>query len=299
MELYGKTHSSPHQLVELLKSRGLKIDNAENAERTLQQIGYYRFSAYLFPLLMLPKNKHVFKPEARFEQALDMYHFDRKLRILLFGAIARIEVAIRSMIVNVICEETQNPFWMTDVAYCYDVAVFEKTKLLIEHELARSREDFIVHFRREYANEYPPAWMLVELLPFGVLTKIYCNIKSNRARKRIAREFGLGEPVFRSWLTIITAARNGCCHHARMWNREFALKSLVQRKMSRPWIALPAHPKKLYYSLCIIRYFLNAIVPHNRMTEELQNLCAEFPAIDVAAMGFPVGWEAEALWSDA
>lgn len=68
MELYGKTHSSPHQLVELLKSRELKIDNAENAERTLQQIGYYRFSVYLFPLLMLPKKKHVFKPEARFER---------------------------------------------------------------------------------------------------------------------------------------------------------------------------------------------------------------------------------------
>ena len=36
----------------------------------LRHIGYYRFSAYLYPLLTIPKENHVFKPGAAFNQAL-------------------------------------------------------------------------------------------------------------------------------------------------------------------------------------------------------------------------------------
>ena len=54
--------------------------------------------------------------------------------------------------------------------------------------------------------------MLAEILPLGVLTRIYDNIRSNQIRKKIAQEFSLGVPVFNSWMTIITVARNNCGH---------------------------------------------------------------------------------------
>lgn len=296
MAHYTKTYTSPSQLVSLLQSRGLYIENVARTENYLRHIGYYRFSAYLYPLLTTPKEIHVFKSDATFNQALTMYRFDRHLRLLMFNQIEKIEVAVRSAIVNITSRETGNPFWMTDSSCFYDESQFAKTKQLIDAELSKSREEFIEHFRETYDNPYPPAWMLAEILPLGVLTKIYDNIKSNQIRKKIAQEFSLTVPVFKSWMTIVTVTRNNCCHHSRVWNRTFALRALTMRRMTRQWIDKPVNQQKVFFSLCIVKYFLDIISPNNDMTEKIRSLLSEYPSIDVNAMGFPQGWENEPLW---
>lgn len=167
MAQYAKTYASPSQLVALLRSRGLILGNETRVENYLKHIGYYRFSAYLYPLLTMPKENHVFKSGSTFDNALDMYRFDRHLRLLMFNQIEKIEVAVRSAIVNIASRETGNPFWITDPVCFYDAAQFTKTKQLIDTELSKSREEFIEHFRRTYSDPYPPAWMLAEILPFN------------------------------------------------------------------------------------------------------------------------------------
>jgi abortive infection bacteriophage resistance protein len=198
--------------------------------------------------------------------------------------------------VNITSRETGNPFWMTDLTCFYDAKQFVKTQQLIDTELAKSREDFIEHFRTTYSEPYPPAWMLAEILPLGVLTKIYENIKSNQIRKKIAQEFSLTVPVFMSWMTIVTVTRNNCCHHSRVWNRTFALRALTMRRMTRPWISDNVNQQKVYFSLCIIKYFLDIISPNNDMTSKLQSLLSDYPTIDTNAMGFPMDWKQENLW---
>ena len=296
MANYTKTYASPSQLVSLLRSRGLVIVDETRLKNYLKHIGYYRFSAYLYPLLTTPKENHVFKSGSTFDNALDMYRFDRHLRLLMFNQIEKIEVAVRSAIVNIASRETGNPFWITDPLYFYDAKQFVKTKQLIDTELAKSREEFIEHFRTTYSEPYPPAWMLAEILPLGVLTKIYENIKSNQIRKKIAQEFLLTVPVFMSWMTIVTVTRNNCCHHSRVWNRTFALRALTMRRMTRPWISANVNQQKVYFSLCIIKYFLDIISPNNDMTAKVQSLLSDYPTIDTNAMGFPTGWEHETLW---
>ena len=296
MVQYTKTYTSPNQLVSLLRSRGLAIKNEARVENYIRHIGYYRFSAYLYPLLTTPKENHVFKAGSTFDNALDMYRFDRHLRLLMFNQIEKIEVAVRSAIVNITSRETGNPFWMTDPNCFYDVKQFLKTQQLIDVELAKSREEFIEHFRRTYSEPYPPAWMLAEILPLGVLTKIYENIKSNQIRKKIAQEFSLTVPVFMSWMTIITVTRNNCCHHSRVWNRTFALRALTMRRMTRPWISANVNQQKVYFSLCVIKFFLDIISPTNDMTSKLQILLSDYPTIDTNAMGFSTGWVQEPLW---
>ena len=64
----------------------------------------------------------------------------------MFNEIEKIEIAVRSAIVNITSRETGNPFWMTDPTCFYDINTFTKTKQLIDAELAKSREDFIEHF---------------------------------------------------------------------------------------------------------------------------------------------------------
>ena len=139
--------------------------------------------------------------------------------------------------------------------------------------------------------------MLTEILPFGVITNVYSNIKNKKIKKRIAQSFGLQVAPFESWLTIITVTRNSCCHHARVWNRTFSIRATMPIRMSRPWISLPTDPLKVYFDMCIIKYFLDIISPNNDMLAKMHTLFSNYPEINLAALGFPNGWESEPLWT--
>jgi len=234
----------------------------------------------MYPLLQMPKEQHRYKPNATFDQVMMLYRFDKKLRLLIFNEIEKIEVAVRSAIVNIGCDMTGNPFWMTDSSNFIDAGKFRHTMDLIDAELHRSREDFIVHFKQTYSDAYPPAWILAEVLPFGVITNIFSNIKVARIKKSIARRFGLQVAPFESWLTIVTLTRNSCCHH----------------RMAGSWISQPTDTLRIYFDLCIIKYFLNIISPNNDMKSKIDTLLSVYPSIDTAAMGFSRGWENEPLW---
>jgi len=291
-----KTYSNPHDLVTLLQSRGLSIPDSTSAEHYLTHIGYYRLSAYMYPLLKMPKNLHIYKSSASFERVMMLYRFDKKLRLLIFNEIEKIEVAIRSAIVNITSERTGNPFWMTDSSNFTDQNKFNYTMTLVDTELRRSREDFIVHFKETYSNLYPPAWILAEILPFGIITNIYSNIKNKSIKKRISQSFGLQIDPFESWMTIITLTRNACCHHSRVWNKRNTIRATIPNKIQQPWITLPTDALRIYFNLCIIKYFLNIISPNNDMLTKLRWLFVDFPEVDLMAMGFPEGWEMEPLW---
>lgn len=185
---------------------------------------------------------------------------------------------------------------MTNPVHFANSAKFNSSMQKIQQEYNKSREDFIEHFRNTYDNPFPPSWMLAEILPLGVLTRIYENIKVNQYRKKIAKEFDLNIPVFTSWMTIITVTRNNCCHHARIWNRVFTLRALLLSNYTRPWISSTVQQGRIFYTLCIIKYLMDAIVPNNDMASKLRWLFIEYPNIDLAAMGFPKGWEMEPIW---
>lgn len=294
---FTKPYLNAHDLVRLLQSRGLTVNDTAKAESYIVYIGYYRLSAYMYPLLQIPKELHQYKPNTYFSQVMMLYRFDKKLRLLAFNEIEKIEVAVRSAIVNTGCEMTNDPFWMTDCRNFIDARKFQHTMDLIDNELRRSREDFIVHFKQTYSDPYPPAWILAEVLPFGVITNIYSNIKVPRIKKRISQKFGLQVAPFESWLTIVALTRNSCCHHARVWNKQNTIRPMMPHHINYSWIILETDPLRIYFDLCIIKYFLNIISPNNDMKDKIQTLLSAFPSIDISAMGFPCGWEAEPLWN--
>ena len=293
---FQKSYTSAHDLVCLLQSRGLTVTDPAKAERYLEFIGYYRLSAYMYPLLQIPKEQHRYKPNTTFSQVIMLYRFDKKLRLLIFNEIEKIEVAVRSAIVNIGSDMMSNPFWMTDSSNFIDAGKFRHTMDLIDAELHRSREDFIVHFKQTYSDAYPPAWILAEVLPFGVITNIFSNIKTTRIKKSIARKFGLQVAPFESWLTIVTLTGNSCCHHARVWNKQNTIRPMLPNHTTGCWITLPTDTLRIYFNLCIIKYFLNIISPNNDMKAKLSALLSAFPSVDGNAMGFPHGWENEPLW---
>src|SRR5699024_4542222 len=102
---YSYLFRSPGALVRRLASRGLEITSPDRAARYLRHIGYYRFSPpYAIPFQQGGPD-HEFRSGTSFDDVLDLYVFDRKLRILVLDALERVEVAVRAAITT-ICQRS-------------------------------------------------------------------------------------------------------------------------------------------------------------------------------------------------
>ena len=179
----------------------------------------------------------------------------------------------------------------------YANGTFQETKNTIDREYAKSTEVFIRHFKNSYCDPYPPSWILGELLTMGNVNMVYRNLKADKIRKRISHYFGLQPIVLESWITSLTLLRNASCHHSRVWNKVNSIMPVSPRRIAHPWTILPTNPQRVYFTICIIEYFLDIISPNNDMLEKMQTLFSNYPEIDLAALGFPNGWESEPLWT--
>ncbi len=251
----------------------------------------------MYPFLKSPKSDHQFKDEVTFEKVMMLYRFDKKLRLLLFNEIEKIEIAVREAIMNMTADRTGDIFWLTNPVHFHDQSIFNNSMNLLKKEYDHSTEDFIEHFKVTYLEPFPPAWILGELLPMGNVNIYYRNLKDKTLKKQIAKRFYLHAPVFESWLSVLTLTRNSCCHHSRVWNKVNKIIPNDMRNMTRPWITQCADKRRIYYNICIIKYFLDIISPDNDFPSELCCLFDRFPEIDLAAMGFPTNWKEEPLWS--
>lgn len=293
---FGKEYKTSQELVSLLESRGLLINDKQKAQRYLENIGYYRLSAYMHPLLKTPKSLHQYKSDASFEKVMMLYRFDKKLRLLLFNEIEKIEIAVREAVMNMTAERTGDIYWLTNASHFHNQNIFSNSMAMLSKEYEHSTEDFIGHFKRTYTEPFPPAWILGELLPMGSVNMYYRNLKDKTLKKQIAKRFYLHAPVFESWLSVLTLTRNSCCHHARVWNKVNKIIPNDMKAMARPWISISSDKRRIYYNICIIKYFLDIISPNNDMLAKLHDLFGKFPEIDLSALGFPKGWKQEPLW---
>ena len=62
------------------------------------------------------------------------------------------------------------------------------------------------------------------------------------------------------------------------------------------WITPSQKPIKLYHQLCTLLYLEQTITPCMDLKSSLLKLFAEYPNVDLHAMGFPQGWKNEPLW---
>lgn len=83
---------------------------------------------------------------------MEMYRFDRKLRLLLFNEIEKIEIAIRSAIINITAQELNNPFWMTTPESYFAADKYATALQLINNEYQKSKEDFYFILNKLIAN---------------------------------------------------------------------------------------------------------------------------------------------------
>ena len=318
MEVFNKPPLTYEKQVELLLSRGLIVTDRKRAERHLANISYYRLSAYMLPY----KKKEdgiiidAFKEGTTWDDIYDLYVFDRKLRLLVFDAIERLEVAIRTQIIYQLSHK-YGSHWQAN-AYIFNpprevtlrdgrtitIDVYREIQSHIKEQLHSNRaEVFIQHYHNKYGTpENPPSWMSVEIMYFNHLSKICTGLKNRADINGIASYFALPPKTFCSWLHTMNYVRNICAHHSRLWNRDL---NIVPEKLSFSkrlvWISNPdtAKRSKTYYFFCMINYMLQVANPTSQFKTKLKELLEEYKnVISLDSMGFPQGWKEEKMWED-
>lgn len=82
-------------------------------------------------------------------------------------------------------------------------------------------------------------------------------------------------------------------------NFELPISPAEPKNLNYHWInTLKTDKRRMYYRICMIRYFLYTISPYNTFKKKIETLLNTYPGIDVRAMGFPENWQSEPIWEE-
>lgn len=284
------------QQVAQLQQRGMVIDNPAEAEFYLQHLNYYRLGAYWLPF-EANHVTHTFRPGTQFSQVLNLYIFDRELRLLVLDAIERVEVSVRSQWAYLLSHQ-HGPHAHLDINLAFKAHLWHANFNKLSEEVTRSDETFIKHLQNTYLEALPPVWAVCEVMTLGLLSRWYNNLKPMPTRRAIAAVYGVDEKVLESWLRHLSLVRNTCAHHSRLWNREFTITPLLPRNKPAGLVAqCQVGSRKLYNALVILLHCMDIIAPQHHWGARLKDLLARHQ-IPVAAMDFPANWQTMPIWQD-
>lgn len=298
---YNKPPKTFLEQIELLQSRGMQIDDTDQAASYISSINYYRLSSYWLPFEQ-SRNSHQFSPGTTFEAVLASYIFDRKLRLHVLSAVERLEVALRTRFAYVLshrygADALENPSVFgqrSHKGYSYRDSIAQLLR-----DVGRSKETFIDHHRTKYDNLLPPIWACVEIMSLGQLSRWFANIRQRRDRNEIASAFELDEVALASFIHHVTHVRNIAAHHNRLWNRKIPISMKLPTQPSEVNTSLaPQSPKKIYNTLVVLAWVTTRISPTTSWITELKDLLIAYD-VDLLAMGFPENWDSFPIWSAA
>jgi abortive infection bacteriophage resistance protein len=294
---YQKIPLTSEQHIQLLRNRNLNIPCEIRATKYLNNVGYYRLTGYMYHLQTRDGN-HSFIGEVSFDDIINLYQFDKKLRAIIIEYMERIEVAVKAKLTNKYII-SHGFFWYTNDALFANKEIFYNINAEIAETFAEPQEGFLKSFKFNYNSEpSPPSNMALETLTLGKLSRLYKGLSNNAEKVEIATEFNLVSSLLTSWLVYLTNVRNVCAHHSRLWNKKITA--------DRPTI--PSRDKfkfngtmtddfntTIYGIISIMNKLLISFNPENHFIFKIEKLIEEY-SIDAILMGFPADWKTEAHW---
>ena len=298
--------------VALLATKGLKFDEHQ-LRYCLRSVSYHRLSGYwhTFRGRAEEDGGWSFHPGTDFSVIWGDYVFDRQLRLSVFDAIERVEVAIRNDLILEMAV-AQGPFGYLKPSNLPNIEATDNSgkvvyihKDLLGHARSVCRREVeggnpaVVSFCDH--GEYLPYWILLEIVEFGTLCRFVWGAPT-KVKKRIAQRYGLRTvDVLDSWMGALRAARNSAAHHSRYWNRRNRVNPKIPNAKSPDWhIPVDIEPVKdrAFGILTVLKYLLGYVAPQSGWADRLEALFDKHPAIDRGMLGYPVNWNECPIWGD-
>jgi abortive infection bacteriophage resistance protein len=225
---YRKPWSSYEEQLNTLIGRGLHVENKDLALDHLKRIGYYRLSGYWYPfrkrtgkcILLNAHGKGAsrrkettlaedeFITGATFKNAVDLYIFDKRLKMLVMDALERIEISLRVDISHTLGKLDRFAHLDPNLLHAEfsdslepQTGVSKHHKWVSKHAqlITRSKEEFVRHYRENYG--LPLAiWVACEVWDFGTLSTLFSGMRTQE-QDLISKKYGISNGrIFASWL---------------------------------------------------------------------------------------------------
>lgn len=305
----------------LLRQRGMKVDSLE-AEKWLANVSYYRLSAYWYPARQVDplgsgRRLDQFVPGTSFSDAVALYEADRKLRTLVHDGMERIEVALRTQAIEILCAQhpSDPAFYLSSESFRPSFSHLQWLQTVYSR-LARAgaKSDLVRHHSEHYSGMFP-FWAVAEVLDFRDVSVLYSGLKS-RDQQAVAEnldffiDFHLLSSTQKtqvqrkhplaSWFEQLVLIRNVCAHHGRLWNRSFNPASTRFIRTNGNLFLLPQDQnERLFGALQVMSHMLRKVSPGTAWPVKIIDLLhREFlsnPLVRPSSLGIPTSWDAQTL----
>lgn len=268
--------------IEILKNRGLIIEDYDYAKFILSNVNYYRFTAYL---LSFKNADDTYKEGVTFKQISLIYNFDRELRALLIEILSSIEISFRTYIAYTIATNHGSLGYLQKNNFKNEKYHSDFLLNLKREKLNNSNKLFIKHHNEKY-NGKLPIWVATEIMSFGMLSKLYANmipddttyIKNNLCR--------VNPTLVNPWLQSLTHIRNQCAHYGRIYNYNFPIIKIKNQDKK-----YNLNPNKIFYYIVAMNYLMADRNAWNKSFIKLQEIINNYyNYIDLELIGFPKNW---------
>lgn len=282
--------------IKLLKERGLIFEDEDSAKHSIEHIWYFRLSGYC--KFFQDKDTNIFFDWVRFQEILDLYVFDRKLRLLTLDAIEKIEISFKANMIDILSKEFWVFWYLNTELFFLKSEKFQKNYddfiKIVEEKQEYSSSLFVKDYFKKYDEKYLPSWMLFEDLTIGEVFNIYYMLDKT-VQQKIANKYDVNFQDLVNRNQLIRNVRNIAAHHGRLWNRKLIIR-LTNRDEKLWWLLQKdtarnkVIPNYFNWTL-VIHYLLKHINKDFSWIQDLSDLFDDFPWIPKEKMWFDENWQ--------
>lgn len=216
-----KTFKNIDEQIEILKSKGLKIDDIDYARNVLLRENYFFISGYRHLFLKSDKDR-MFIPGTDFKELYAMFNFDRQIRNIFFKNILIVENNAKS----IFSYQLSRKYGIKEKDYL-NPSNFDKSgeksrqvndllkKIKRQIRINGGQHSATMHYISNYG--YVPFWVVVKVLSFGLISELF-TIMKREDQKEIAEVYGLSPESLMVYLPIMANFRNLCAHEDIMYD---------------------------------------------------------------------------------
>lgn len=268
-----KTATTIEEQIDLLQSRGMKIEDPEKAKEVLLDIGYYRLGFYGHPFEKTTQDlgvTHQYQENTSFRDVVDLYYFDCNLRDFLMPALHRIEVNFRTRLTYYASNAFKDsPTWFVDTRYVDANYANSFDGKVYNNLMSLSSAKVIAKHHKKYINDrYAPAWKTLEFMTFGAILNLFKSINNQTVKIQIAKSYGIDNPdVLQNYMRTVLNLRNLCAHASALFDASLPMRI-------RTGLAKGVNHKNnsnVFGAIAVVLYLLGKI-SENRTAELKSNL---------------------------
>lgn len=268
--------------LQILKDRNLEIQDMNYSKFFLSNVNYYRLSGYLVNYKLYGDS---YKAGTSFNAIKELYMFDHELRALIGSCLSVIEVSFRTYLaytigINYGALGYQSHHNFANREYHKNfISDVLKARVLNENKL------YINHHKENYENQLP-IWILVEILNFSTISKLYSNLKPSD--KKFIKDNNLCSLPYKrisGWLNSLTALRNECAHYGRLLDIKLPKISISKEYKSENYDA-----EKLFAYLLAIKDLIASKDIWDSFLDSLNILFSKYKSVTISKIGFPENW---------